>query len=231
MLLYIFYMIWARCCFAELFCNLLTCCIEHCDNSQEWKHCIEVIPFRGSKHPALSSQWREPGRALLSSTNGFRRVPATKVNQDHARYTTHEQDRCRFHFIAGVVTSSSSSKWELNAWECVSAIGDQYNFCIKRAGALKKCTRWGKETAQMVRTRLFSNALECAQTALQGKLHKWSGFQISQLWRLESGGQGRKEWRAGKSWWRKSNLFTCTATTLCTMYTCLRNQTFFLDPS
>ena len=133
--------------------------------------------------------------ALLSSTNGFRRGAATKVNQDHTcRHTEREQDH--LHYMAGIVTSSSS-EWELNAWECVSAIGDQYNFCIKRADAPKKCTRRGKETAQMVRTRLFWNALECAQTAVQGKLHKWSGFHISQLWRLESRGQGGKFERGG----------------------------------
>ena len=79
----------------------------------------------------------------------------------------------------------------------MSAIEDQYNFCIKRAeDSPQKCTVRGKEveTAQMVRrtslkcARMCSdcNAMQCnAMQCNAGKI-VW----ISQLWRLEFGGKG-----------------------------------------
>ena len=71
---------------------------------------------------------------------------------------------------------------ELNTRECVTAIEDQYNFCIKRAD-LRAKVHAGKivGTAQMVR-RMRRSQLKCAQTAAHRppQVQNWSGFHVSQ---------------------------------------------------
>ena len=115
-----------------------------------WSNSIPWVQTSGAQSAART--WE----LLLSSTNGFRRLAATKVNQDHTRHTAHEQLNKSIacdHYMA----ISSSSKWELNGWECEGAIEDQYNFCIQRAAdSPQKCTR---------EKRL--------------KLHKWSAGRLS----------------------------------------------------
>ena len=89
-------------------------------------------------------------------------------------------------------------KMRVVAWECVTGIGDQYNFCIKRAAdSPQKCTAWKRGRNCTIGEDVSS--LKCSQTAVHcTAMHKWSGFHISQPWRLESGGEGGKLERGGE---------------------------------
>ena len=88
---------------------------------------------------------------------------------------------------------------DLNTRECVTAIEDQYNFCIKRADLRQKCApekRWNCTNGQAdedVPAEMYS---DCSTPQVQN----WSGFHVSQTsrrWLVQVGLGCREEegWR------------------------------------
>ena len=80
----------------------------------------------------------------------------------------------------------------------MSAIGDQYNFCIKRAGALKKCTAVGKRNCTNGQD---ASLLKCARmcsdcTARQiAQVVRISNFPALAVGVWGAGEEGVKGWK------------------------------------
>ena len=121
-----------------LYCIALRCIGLH------WVtlHCIGLIPILGWGQTSGAHS----GKQSSGWSNGFPLADAAKVDRDGS---TRQLDvfHCKVKDMIMYVRDMRViiiiiivEEGDLNTRECVTAIEDQYNFCIKRADLRQKCT-------------------------------------------------------------------------------------------
>ena len=128
-------------------------------------HCTGLIPILGRDQTSGAHS----GKQSSGWSNGFPLADAVKVDRDGSNRQL-DVLQCNIRDIR-VVIIIIVAEGDLNTRECVTAIEDQYNFCIKRADLRQKC--------------VLEKSLE---------LHKWSGGWGGPCWivlRLQHTGHHR----------------------------------------
>ena len=172
-------------------CITLHCIALHWVTS----HCIGLIPILGWGQTSGAHS----GKQSSGWSNGFPLADAAKVDRDGS---TRQLDVFHYNVKDMRLIIIIIIIEDLNTRECVTAIEDQYNFCIKRADLRQKCTPekslelhkcsggWGRPSW---------NVLRLQHTHRPPQVQNWSGFHVSQTsrWLVQVGLGCREEegWR------------------------------------
>ena len=95
-------------------------------------HCIGLIPILGRGQTSGAHS----GKQSSGWSNGFPLADAAKVDRDGS---TRQLDVLQCNIKDMIIIIIIVGEGDSNTRECVTAIEDQYNFCIKRADLRQKC--------------------------------------------------------------------------------------------